>query len=445
MYTYWIVNLIGIGVVLFLCWRINILTGDWFTHAHFFSVVWGVNLFAEQFLGSGILFPDLSTVIVMILAWWSFLIGSFVVLKKVSLKTSETLEAGRKRSADINRSAALVLIGALVLLQYAGIYSEIQAFRLPIGAYLYDLISLNPTIRINGVAFTAQLPWYLDITRTAFVWYLPLALLLHSRRRISITVLSLIVLLAVLSTPGRFTRAPLIMVVITFFVSWGFCYQVKTKTKLAVLGSVALAFCFYFVSLQIAINMTAATRQPTTQDTLFSYVGGSVKTYEQILQNHFPDTPTGFYSFDSINYLLFKLSIIKRYPEIVRPYITIPITTNLYTYLDAFTLDFGIAGAIIGSFLLGAFVSWFYGQASRGLNAMNLSVYSYLVYCCVMTPANNEFIRFALPLYLIVAILFNGVVANIFGGQVKRRLDSGEPQLDPGNSFGPIRPAILKR
>jgi len=54
------------------------------------------------------------------------------------------------------------------------------------------------------------------------------------------------------------------------------------------------------------------------------------------------------YSLDFVDFFAFKVGLKQNYDGLIRPVIEFGVVTNLYTYLDAFTLDAGIPGALMG-------------------------------------------------------------------------------------------------
>jgi hypothetical protein len=84
--------------------------------------------------------------------------------------------------------------------------------------------------------------------------------------------------------------------------------------------------------------------------------------------------------------------------------------TNLYTYLDAFTLDLGPAIAILLTLVLGFASGKLYDGVRRRPGLANLAIYSYVVYACAMSIANNEIIRFSFFFVILCAVFFNQFV-----------------------------------
>jgi len=378
------------------------ISGDNLTHAHLFSIFWGANLFASQVvLGTGGR-PEIITLIISFGAWWFFLVGSLLVIKR-PFNRSHTF-------FDLKKTKAIVLLILLIILQWVSISYEVFSYEFWIEGPVFELPTIYPTFRLSGLLSTVDLPWFFEIWRWGYVWYIPLAVILRSKGLISRKFLIGVISLAVLSTLIKFTRAPIIQVGIMALISWILLYRPKPFRKFFLASNMAIFGILLFIAMQIFLILLDPFTRFSPFESMGAYIGGPIKAYEALLQGDFPREGNGFYSFDAINFILFKLSLIEGYPHLVRPFTFIPTPTNLFTYLDAFTLDFGILGALIGSFTIGAIISWFYRKVRTSVNLTSLVIYCYLVYACIMAPMNNEFIRFNLIFSGIVAWILNLII-----------------------------------
>jgi hypothetical protein len=168
------------------------------------------------------------------------------------------------------------------------------------------------------------------------------------------------------------------------------------------------AFCLVFVTIQAALQ----SNQPRIVETVQlveGYYGGSMQAYESIIDGSFPRTP-GYYSADMFYYILQKVKLIdsNSYPSSARPYGDN--MTNIYTFLDVYTLDGGIFGAILGAALVGAAGGWLFNQASRCHSPMMLAWNAFFVYGIAMAAANNEFIRINFPMTFVLASIVSHFV-----------------------------------
>ncbi len=389
---YWIVNLIGAtgGGVLLI--RVTKQSKDWVTFAHFFSFVWFFILLASQVLLNGAIRPQETTLIVLYVAWWVFLVGALF-----RLENRETTTASAQ---VVSLTRGRMVLFAIILLQMIAIYLEINLLDITLSDYLGGLSTLLPELRLSGILLQLDLPWYLQIWRWGYVYYIPLAFLLYSQKHISRFVFIAVLLLGLISTPSMFTRSPIIQFIIISYISWVTILKPKFSRQI-VLGAIfLLSSMFLFVAMQQIIAGSA--RSTNLNEQLAAYFGGSAKAYETILLGQYP-REAGFYSLDMINFPLNRLGIIESYPGLTRPFVYTPVSTNIYTYLDAFTLDWGVIGALLGSFFLGLIIAWLYNRVYKAPTYSNVVIYGYAVYACAMSPINNEFIRFGMLLVILIS------------------------------------------
>jgi oligosaccharide repeat unit polymerase len=390
-----VVNLLGFTIAVVLLWRITKVTGNALTYAHLFSIVWGGTLLLSQLALEGAVSPQISTLLVLFAAWWAFLLGGLVLSTRPDRNLAVKVEIGRIR--------AVLIVVLLLALQWIAIIYEIDQFRIGAVSNLDELLSIYPALRASNTLSSVVLPWYLNLWRWGYVLYMPLALFLRSRQLISNRFLAVISVFAFSSTLIHFTRAPIVQLFVICLVCWLVLFKARYTTAILMLGISAAVVLIFFSVTQSALLTLDRSGQTSLAESFISYFGLSPKAYEFILQGHYPEIANGLYSLEPVNFLLYKLQVLDNYPGLIRPFLYLPYPTNLYTYLDAFTLDFGLWGALLGSFFLGALTAWFYRRVTSKPSPFNLIIYSYLVYCCILAPANNEFIRFAVPAYGLLA------------------------------------------
>jgi oligosaccharide repeat unit polymerase len=411
-----VVNLLGFTIAVALLWRITKNTGNVLTYAHLFSIVWGGTLLLSQVALDGAVSPQISTLLVLFAAWWAFLLGGLVLSTRPDRNLEVKVRVGQIRAVSI--------VVLLLVLQWIAILYEIDQFQIGAVSNLDELLSIYPVLRISNTLSSVAIPWYLNLWRWGYVLYMPLAIFLRSRHLISNRLLAVISLFAFISTLIHFTRAPIVQLFVICLVCWLVLFKVRHTTAILIVGILAAAIIVIFGITQSTLLAINQSGQITLAESFLSYFGLSPKAYEFILQGHYPELANGLYSLEPVNFLLYKLELLNNYPGLIRPTLYLPYPTNLYTYLDAFTLDFGWLGALLGSFFLGALTAWFYRRVTSRPSPFNLIIYSYLVYCCIMAPANNEFIRFAIPAYVSLA----GLVQILSG--VRFEWASSEDQND---------------
>lgn len=383
-WEYVVVNICGYTIALGLLWLITRLTRDLLTFAHIFSLFWGLCILASEIPPALEQRPDIETLLVVFGGWWSFLLGSIVVLHK-RLPTQAA-------PYNIDRRPALITLWALVALHVITWRLEMPDIG-QLGANIPDIVFGMSALRIHS-GFVSQLPWYLQFVRSGFIYYFPLAMLIRYNRWLSRGAFTAIIVAGCIMSLVKFTRAPLLWALMVLLVSWKIIYKpsIKRVTMVATLAGVIFGVLFLAMQTLLVKNL-ASTGIHASLD---AYWGGSVRSYETILRGEYPKYQgSALYSLDLINYTLKKLNVIADYPELVRPYGTN--STNLYTFLDAYTLDAGIVGAMLGAFLTGALVAFVYRILRKRARFGVLVMYVTFVYFCALCTANNEFIRTTIP------------------------------------------------
>lgn len=224
--------------------------------------------------------------------------------------------------------------------------------------------------------------------------YLPLAVYLYKRKTIGGTYLVILLIIALITAFASLTRAPILNVLICFFVPF-FVMKIKLK-KLAVMvgGGAILALMIW--STALIAEMNASFDGSSDLAGSFSlYTTGSLKAYDHLLNGHYLDLAhydVPYYSLDFMNFLLKKLGLINTYPSLIRSF-TFDIETNVYTFLDAPTLDFGLPGALFGALFMGLLTGYFATKVSTNNGLVSLVMYCYCTFAFAFSFMNNEFIR----------------------------------------------------
>ena len=402
--NYLLVNLIGFAVALVMLWVIRERTGEWLTFAHIFSFLWGANLIVSQLVLDGLLRTEIETLMILYAAWWLFLIGPIIIIKRPII--------GKQPIMALNKIPAIAILIILVVGQLIAFIYEMVAIGINPIDYFRDYFWLGSELRISNIYSTIKYPFSLSIWRWDHVLYVPLALFLHFKRAISSKVLASVFLLSFFLSWGKFTRAPFIQLAVTSFIAWIVIYRPPPRIRYIVGSLVASTLVLGFVLTQYSLGkQTNLFSRILPTQSLYGYIGASPMAYETLLRGYFPRAESGYYSLESVNYILFKLSLIDTYPGLDRPYAAMPYETNVYTFLDVFTLDKGVGFALIGSFLTGALVAWVYFKMRLRRTYAHITIYSYLAYCCAMAIANNEFIRISVPINIILAIIINFLIS----------------------------------
>jgi oligosaccharide repeat unit polymerase len=233
--------------------------------------------------------------------------------------------------------------------------------------------------------------------------YMPIAIFLFIKGELSKKVFYSIFIYGLLTSIINFSRGPLLEFVLVSFVSY---VLIKQSFKIPILKIILVIIVFIFIFI-FSQSVLFSLNDYSVFDASYQikmYLFGGVNNYQLILDGLYPDKTaysSPFYSFDFINYILKRLSLIDSYPEQVRAFNNFIDGSNVYTYLDAFTLDFGIIGAFIGSFFIGYFSKKVYFKYDNNKSIVSLIIYSIICYFAVMSFINNEYIRFSFLLFII--------------------------------------------
>ena len=368
-------------------------------HVNFFSLSWLTVL-----LGS-IIFPlDVRilpyTYLILICAWIFFLLGSLILSTTTDVVEVESFEYNYKRIK--------------IVLYFLVIFSFL-AYLFSLGDIISNVSNLEAWASIRGERVfadaTSENIFYTLFARN-YGLYIPIAFFLFVKKEINKKVLTIIVIYGVITSVINFSRAPLLELIIISFVS---LMLIKDSKKipifwiLFVISGFVLLFIFS-QSLLFSLNDYSVF---DANYQIKMYLFGSISNYQLILDGLYPDNLTyssPFYSLDFINYILKRLDIIYSYPDQIREFNDYIDGSNVYTFLDAFTLDFGVFGAFLGSFILGYFSKRIYLQYIQTRTIQSLIVYSLLCYFSIMAYINNEYIRFAFLLFILKATFVEYII-----------------------------------
>jgi oligosaccharide repeat unit polymerase len=268
---------------------------------------------------------------------------------------------------------------------------------------------LAVVLRVAGIEMVTKCPWWLEVFRSAFFVYIPLLILLRRRRIVNRwTVIAVLAVSATLSF-SHMTRSPLLGASMALWTSWLLFYrQSAFRAWIAIGGVASVIILFFFVSESLIHPDNKSGFVENVQ--LFEpYFGGSMHEFETIMDGSFPRSP-GLYSADMVYYTLNKLELIDpdSFPSIIRPYSDN--NSNVYTFLDAFTLDAGPIGALIGSMAIGLLGGILFNKASMNPSIVLVTAYSSFCYYISMSILNNEFIRINVVVTLALAAIVSQFV-----------------------------------
>ncbi len=409
------VGIIVAGLLLTLIIR---RTEDFLNAASLFSLVWFLNLLACEVLPYKELRLELTTLLVVVGAWWLFLIGFLVscLFRWPVMSGAGAVSAVRGR----------LLLVALIGLQIAAVVLEVRQTILLGGAKdLLGRLTALAEMRTSGTTGNVEIPAVWNIWRWDFALYLPLAFLLRKGGALRRRWLALTCAIALVSAVLRFTRAPLLNVITICIVGAWILRRPEerpwreARRRLVAVSLAFVAFALVFGVMQAALSKAGVGPTVGAAEALKEYAGGPLRAYQDLLQDRVWLKSDRIYSLDFLDFLAFKLGVRSNYEGSVRPWIDFGVTTNIYTFLDAFTIDAGVWGALMGSLTLGFGVGWLFSLARRRGGYWSFVMYSYSAYNCLMIGANNQFIQFGFfftgAIALLFAILISAEPMALFG------------------------------
>jgi oligosaccharide repeat unit polymerase len=312
----------------------------------------------------------------------------------------------------------IVVLGFLVIGYVTAILLEIRNFGLLSGtnSFTIDLRSLAQ-FRLSGVTSQYSLPWYLQVFRNGYFYFIPLATLLLRRGALRRRWYLLVCGIALMGSFDLFTRAPVLVVAMTILVSWAVVYRPSPRHIVAGLGLLAvMGFTFFLLVERTRVESVHSAY--TYQVGMYVYSFGSMKGYDALIHGDYP-REQGFYGTNAINYLLSKLGYPRSYPPETRAYIFVPYPVNTYTFLDAFTLDAGTPGMLVGAALLGAFTSATYRWVWSGRSFAALPVYAYVMSAMILSLWNAEILRFTFWLVFVLSLALDLLLRHTVRGHLE--------------------------
>ncbi|OIN60281.1 oligosaccharide repeat unit polymerase [Arsenicibacter rosenii] len=387
----WLTHLIGISIIGSLY---HVLTNSikGFGYLDLYGLVWGLLLIGAPWIGPPFV-PALSTQILYYLTWLLFLLPSFWVFRQPILNNSMVCHPVRRvkyilwfmvsMSMLANGWMLLRISSELDLLRFGWFALRFQGQRLQAGQsnVFYQLFARN------------------------FLLYLPMAFWLFMRKAIRREALLIICFIALLTASLSLTRAPILLWSLTILTSLSIFKGLSRRR----VRQLALFLFSPVLLVTLSFNYTPAAFWQVTK----VYLWGGAKVYESLLDQNYPgyrlyDSP--YYSLDFLNYTAQKTGLIQSYPSLVRDYAPGPVTTNVYTYLDAFTLDFGVAGALFAALTLGWLAAVLHRRAFQYQAIPTVCYYAFVNYAIAMSFMNHELIRInafllAIELWLIHHLL----------------------------------------
>ncbi|TRX20869.1 oligosaccharide repeat unit polymerase [Flavobacterium franklandianum] len=380
-----IVNILFLffGIHLFL--MINKRYSSVINHVSIFTSVWLFIILGSQL--SGYVVFQLNTLVVVYLSWYFYLFGSYLSESEINIDSIVV------KILDIEKIKIACYV--LVVLSF---FANLTILK----DVFFNFSSFEVWAKMrNDQAFSDYRDgnyFYTVFGNTSNI-YLPLAIYLFMEKKINSLVLIVVYLVSILIAVAAFTRAPMLYLIIISIVF--FTYQAKRVPYKLILTSFTVLVLLFAVSSYFIGEVSQGAVDTNSAINLYLY--GGITAYQNLLNGKYftyDVFDSSYYSFDFINYILKTFRIIKSYPDLVREYDQ-DLPTNVYTYLDCFTLDFGFMGAFLGSYILGYISKIIYLRYYRNQSIFDLILYSTICYFASFIFMNNEYIRFTFVLFIV--------------------------------------------
>jgi oligosaccharide repeat unit polymerase len=375
-----ITGLLAVGI-LFLLIRKRIKP---FSFYLFFSLVWLILLIGSEIIDSSYrLLPF--TLFIFYLAWASLLVGVLIYSNVTKMNNDNYGIYFVKYNYKI-----LYFISIFLFLMNFFVVYDVFRGLIANGLSISNFSSLRS---LENQEYLQQSRPLFQLFGRSYLIYIPILLFLYSKRKLKLTILAIIVGFGFIFSASYFTRAPILQLFITIFVSLLIFFHIGVKKMLPRLILFTVTIILILTVMQNAIQLRNENSSENLGSSLILYVFGGQKAFEDIINNSYPSVKTSYYSLDSVNYFFERAGLISDYPSLVREYSVGNIFTNVYTYLDAYYIDLGIIGIILGPLFIGAFITHAYRYANRRTSILWSVVYAYCVYGLLISFLNNEFIR----------------------------------------------------
>ena len=339
-----------------------------------YSLLWFLLIIGSQLSGP-IYAVKPTTLFILYWAWVLFLIPSFFIQTNKEYTTVVFVSIKNRLKLVI-----FFLVFTSLLVNIISLYTLLGG----VNFFKLGLIAL----RVEGrQLLDEQSTVFYQLFAKCFIIYIPLAMLGYKDKIISRFSLLGICFIGLFTCVVTLTRAPILSWAITILTSGSIYFKFSSKSYYLII--------IYLVSPIVIVTLLVTGIDQELLNTIKLYLFGGVKAYETILNGDYPDKSfydINWYSIDFISYLFKKIGLIERYPPLIREYTYIP-HTNVYTYLDAATLDIGMAGVFFSAISFGAIAAYVHNKANATKDIVYVSYYCFINYAIAISFMNNELIR----------------------------------------------------
>lgn len=412
--SYWIVNTLGFGIAAISILYINRIVRDPWNYVNIFSFFYASALAGSQIWFGIVLESEYKltdeTLIIFFLSWWAFLFGSVLFLRGLKpISKITVLKYLKKRNS---RNVLFFLIAAnflynIAILNVNGTFSALAHMD----SNLIDTLAAN-RIANSGDLSKGHVGWYFELWHIAYIYYVPLAMYMYRMGYTSKRFAIGIAIYGLINSLILFSRIQFLMLLVVIFVAWTMLFHPSYKVVLSKAATLLSLTFLLFVGMQAYIsNNEILPSESTLVERVVTYAFSPLPSYQVLLNGGYEEANPhdAFFTLQAMYFFAGKLGFLDatEYPIGFREYVFAPYPTNVYTFLDAFTLDFGPTGAVIGSFLMGTFVAFIYRRLSERINFSTLLIYSVSVYGCGVAMLINMFIQHVFFLQIATILIIN--------------------------------------
>lgn len=415
--SYALINACGLVIVVFILFFLWRRTRDLWSCANVLSACFSLPVLGGQVwcrVTESPFAPTPETVLLLYTGWIAFLLGMAIVVRSRS-----TRSPCATRITPVNPRLAPLVLVALMLAHLAYTVAVVNFTGL-VGILFHasqsGAVEAMAANRLNSARNSlAKVGWYLEAWHIAYVYYVPLALYLYRQRQISKKVLLFVWVFAGVSSLVLFSRVHLLMLLVFGLVAWTVLFRPSGWKVVRAAGALMCLVTALFIGMQAALTRVDFNTKTQLSDQLATYAVSSAMSFQELLNGnyHQANPHNAMYVGEGIYYVLGKLSLLnaEEYPIGYRAVVFVPNSSNVYTFLDAFALDFGTAGIILGPFAMGMGMAWVYNRVRMRTSYPLVLLYGLCVYSCSVANLANFLFTPAVPIFLGTVFLLRPLVS----------------------------------
>ena len=185
----------------------------------------------------------------------------------------------------------------------------------------------------------------------------------------------------------------------------------STRARLVAVCVVVGATAAVFVSVTVFQGRSAIAANDWTsalRSEVLHYVPAGLAAFNVEVQKDEPLT-WGLRTFRSFFAVLERAGADVTVVPLVRPYVEVPFSTNVYTAMSPYFSDFGIIGVIAAFLAFGTVTAMTYRQARLDQHPMSMMLYGIMLYALLLQPFQDQYMSLASQWVqlLLAAIVFS--------------------------------------